>query len=153
MDFKRTLWVAVKTRLPHVEVMGCFLHWIPAVYIQANWVYSTTFPSKNWSISGQPVRTNNDVEGWHNTLNRHASGRPEIPFYQMVELLLMEAQLVELQMQLVAHQKLSRNQRKKYHNHQKKIFNLWGKYSDGEKSVDQLQKVISFINGPIMRQC
>ena len=122
-------------------------------YIQANWVYSTTFLPENWSIYGQPVRTNNDVEGWHNALNRRASGRSDIPFYQLIELLRMEAQLVELQMQLVADQKLSRIQRKKYRNHQKKIFHLWGQYSDGEKSVDQLLKAISFINGPIVRQC
>ena len=95
-------------------------------YIQANWVYSTTFRPENWSVYGQPVRTNNDVEGWHNALNRRASGRSEIPFYQLIELLRMAAQLVELQMQLVADQKLSRIQRKKYRNHQKKIFNLWG---------------------------
>lgn len=107
-------------------------------YIEANWVYSTTFPPENWSVYGQPVRTNNDVEGWHNALNRRASGRSEIPFYQLIELLRMEAKLI---------------QRKKYRNHQKKIFNLWGQYSDGEKSVDQLLKAISFINGPIVRQC
>ena len=65
----------------------------------------------------------------------------------------MEARLVELQMQLVADQKLSRIQQRKYRNHQKKIFTLWGQYSDGEKSVDQLLKAISFINGPIVRQC
>lgn len=122
-------------------------------YIQANWVYSTTFPPENWSVYGQPVRTNNDVEGWHNALNRRASGRSEIPFYQLIELLRMEARLVELQMQLVADQKLSRIQRKKYRNHQKKIFTLWSQYSEGEKSVDQLLKAISFINGPIVRQC
>ena len=122
-------------------------------YIQANWVYSTTFTPENWNVYGQPVRTDNDVEGWHNALNCSASGRSDIPFYQLIELLRMEVQLVELQMQLVANQKLSRIQRKKYRNHQKKIFNLWGQYSDGEKSVDQLLKAISFINGPIVRQC
>ncbi|XP_068757610.1 uncharacterized protein [Montipora capricornis] len=121
-------------------------------FIQANWVYSTTFPPENWSVYGQPVRTNNDVEGWHNALNRRASGRSDIPFYQLIEAPRMEAQLVELQMQLVADQKLSRIQRNKYRNHQKKIFNLWGQYSDGEKSVDQLLKAISFMNDPTVRQ-
>ena len=103
--------------------------------IQANWVYSTTFPPENWSVYGQPVRTNNNVEGWHNVLNCRASGRSDITFYQLIKLLRMEAQLLELQMQLVADQKLSRTQRKKYRSHQKKIFNLWGQYSDGEKSL------------------
>ena len=82
-------------------------------YIQANWVYSTTFPPENWGVYGQPVRTNNVVEGWHSALNRHASGRSDIPCYQLIELLRIEAQLMELQMELVADQKLSRIQRKK----------------------------------------
>lgn len=32
MDFERALWAAVKTRLPHVEVMGCVFHWTQAVW-------------------------------------------------------------------------------------------------------------------------
>ena len=32
MDFERALWAAVKTRPPHVEVMGCVFHWTQAVW-------------------------------------------------------------------------------------------------------------------------
>lgn len=32
MDFERALWGAVKTRLPHVEVMGCVFHWTQALW-------------------------------------------------------------------------------------------------------------------------
>ena len=32
MDFESALWAAVKTRLPHVEVMGCAFHWTQAVW-------------------------------------------------------------------------------------------------------------------------
>ena len=41
-------------------------------------------PPKDWSVYGQAVRTNNDVEGWHNGLNRRASGRNNIPFYLLI---------------------------------------------------------------------
>lgn len=33
-------------------------------YIQNTWVNSTIFPPKAWSVYGQAVQTNNDLEGW-----------------------------------------------------------------------------------------
>ena len=44
-------------------------------YINRQWIKSTVFPPKNWSVYRQPVRTNNDIEGWHNALNRRANGQ------------------------------------------------------------------------------
>lgn len=118
-------------------------------YISTNWITSTIFPPKDWSVYGEAVRTNNDVEGWHNALNRRASGRPRLPLYQLIELLHMEAKLVQLQMRLVADKKLARIQRKRYRGYQQKIFVLWGKYSNREKTVQQLLKGCSFLNGPV----
>ena len=34
-------------------------------YIPVNWINGTAAP-KDWSIYGEAMRTNNDVEGWHN---------------------------------------------------------------------------------------
>ena len=44
-------------------------------YIDSTWVYSSTFPPKDWSVYGQAIRTNNDLEGRHNALNRRAGGK------------------------------------------------------------------------------
>ena len=93
-------------------------------YISTNWITSTIFPPKDWSVYGEAVRTNNDVEGWHNALNRRASGRPRLPLYQLIELLHMEAKLVQLQMRLVADKKLARIQRKRYRGYQQDIRSL-----------------------------
>jgi hypothetical protein len=41
-------------------------------YIQDTWFDSTVWPITAWSVFGKSVRTNNDVEGWHNRVNTHA---------------------------------------------------------------------------------
>ena len=70
----------------------------------------------------QPTRTNNDINGWHNALNRRASGRSGLAFYVLIELLHQEARLVEVQMRLVADRKLTRIQKKiKYRELQAKL--------------------------------
>ena len=65
-----------------------------AEYIASQWIYNTIFPVKDWSVFMQPIRTSNDIEGWHNTLNRRASGRSSLPFYLLIQLLNQEARLV-----------------------------------------------------------
>jgi len=41
-------------------------------YVEDNWITSQTFPPATWSVFMEAVRTNNDLEGWHNGLNRRA---------------------------------------------------------------------------------
>jgi hypothetical protein len=41
-------------------------------YIHGTWFDSTVWPITAWSVFGKSVRTNNDVEGWHNRVNTHA---------------------------------------------------------------------------------
>ena len=36
------------------------------------------------------MRTNNDLEGWHNGLNRRAKGRAQLPLYILIQLLSKE---------------------------------------------------------------
>ena len=55
-------------------------------YVETTWINST-YPLECWSIYGQPIRTNNDLEGYHNALNRRAGGCQNLPFYMLVELL------------------------------------------------------------------
>ena len=51
--------------------------------------------------------------------------RHHLPFYQLVEFLHQEATLVTLQAQLVAEDKLKRDQRSRFKKQQGKIFDLW----------------------------
>ncbi|KAK3745180.1 hypothetical protein QZH41_000202 [Actinostola sp. cb2023] len=73
-------------------------------YVKRQWVESSMFPPKDWSVYGQPVRTNNDIEGWHNALNRRAGGRCHLPLYSLI--LNREASLTAINIRLVSENKL-----------------------------------------------
>ena len=118
-------------------------------YIGSTWIESTTFPPKDWSVYGQAIRTNNDLEGWHHGLNRRAGGRVHIPFYLLIQHLHREAKLSALQVRLVSDGKLKRIQRKTYRRLQAKIFDLWDDYASKEKTAQQLLKACSHLNGPV----
>ena len=83
------------------------------------------------------MRTNNDVEGWHGMLNRHAK-HGNLSFYLMVRLLHEQAQLVDMQVRLVSDEKLKRRQRKQYRQVQGKILANWAEYVAGDLSAKQL---------------
>lgn len=117
-------------------------------YIRKQWIDNTLFTPQDWCVYGQPIRTNNDIEGWHNALNRRACGRSNLPLYMLVELLHKEAQLALLTIKLVSDHKLTRVQRKKYRVLQGKIFSEWDKYQSRERTGRQLLRAISKINGP-----
>lgn len=44
-------------------------------YVDNQWINTITFPPSSWSVYGQPVCTNNNIEGCHNSLNWRAGGR------------------------------------------------------------------------------
>ena len=81
-------------------------------YIDSTRVQSTTWPPSCGSVYKQQIYTNNDVEGWHNGLNKRASGRAQMPLYMLIHLLHKEACLVALQIRLVSERKLTKLQRK-----------------------------------------
>ena len=82
-------------------------------YIKEQWIESTVFPPKDWSVYQQPIRTNNNIEGWHNALNRRAGAQCRLQFYLLIELLYREARLTSITIKLVSDKKLKRMQRKK----------------------------------------
>lgn len=83
--------------LPHRQIRPMFLRLQAeaetepiqnlVTYIRRQWIESTVFPPRNWSVYQQAIRTNNDIEGWHNALNRRASGQSGLPLYLLIELL------------------------------------------------------------------
>ena len=81
------------------------------------------------------VRTNNDIEGWHNSLNRRAGGRVHLPFYLLIQLLHRESSVYTVQVRLVNARKLQRIQRKKYRALQARIFGYWEDYSANVFSI------------------
>jgi hypothetical protein len=117
----------------------------------STWINSNVWPPSCWSVYKEAVRTNNDVEGWHNSLNRRASGRCQMPFYLLINLLYREARLANLHIRLVSEMKLKRFQRKKYRNVQAKIFSYWEEYENGQRSSLRLLKACSHVNGPVSK--
>ena len=54
--------------------------------IEDNWFHSTVWSVAAWSIFGKSIRTNNDVEGWHNRVNTHA-GKSNLQIYLLLQLM------------------------------------------------------------------
>jgi len=116
-------------------------------YMRKTWIASTVWPPSAWSVYGLSIRTNNDVEGWHNRLNKR--GRPHMPFYMLITLLHDEARLVHLQVRLVSEEKFKRHQEKKYRKLQNTIFKYWGENEHGISSAFQLLRPCSRLYGPV----
>ena len=87
-----------------------------AKYIEATWLLSRTWSPDRWSVFGQSVRTNNDVEGWHNRLKNRA--HRNMPFYRLIETLERESRWTSLSCRSVSESKLCRHQRQKYRRQQ-----------------------------------
>ena len=141
--------------LPHQEIPASF-QWLklqattPVLhelvdYVSNQWVNTNTFPPSSWSVYGQPVRTNNDIEGWHNSLNRRAGGRVHLPFYLLIQLLHRESSVCTVQLRLVNARKLQRIQRKKYRELQARIFGYWEDYAGSKISSRRLLKACSHL--------
>ncbi|XP_052796013.1 uncharacterized protein LOC128228633 [Mya arenaria] len=64
-------------------------------YIERQWMMNPIFAVEVWSVFRQTIRTNNDVEGWHNRLNQKAGGSG-LGFYRLVPVLRREAELVQM---------------------------------------------------------
>ena len=75
-------------------------------------ISSRLWPASSWSVL-QSVRTNNNVEGWHNPLNQQAR-RGKLDVYQLAALLFGEADFVSLQCVLISERRLLPHQWKCY---------------------------------------
>ena len=113
------------------------------------WINGSVWPTSICSIFNKSVRTNNDIEGWYNRLNKRAAGRSSLQFYLLITLLHKEAKLTSLYIRLVSEKKLRRIQRRQYRELQNKLFILWDEYLRSDRSVLQLLKACSHLNGPV----
>ena len=84
----------------HNEVSGTLIDF--AEYVSSTWINGSTWAPTDWTCYKQAIQTNNDVEGWHNGLNRWASGRAQLPMYLLIQLLYREAKLTVIQIHLVS---------------------------------------------------
>lgn len=110
-------------------------------YVSRTWVRNNVWTPASLSVFQRPIRTNNDVEGYHRRLNH--SGRPGMKLYILVPLLHREASRLTLQVRLVSDGKLRRKQRKIYGTVQKRLFEAWAKYAEGQLSASRLLRTCS----------
>ena len=118
-------------------------------YISNTWVNSSTWPPSTWSIFDMSVRTNNDIEGWHNRINKRAAGKCNLPFYLFVKLIHQEARLTAVHIRLVSEKKLQGIRKRKYRELQGQILRLWQKYTNKESSAYQLLKACTHLIEPV----
>ena len=120
------------SRSTHHELLLCLLN-----YVEKNWINNVLWIPKFWSVYKQPIRTNNDAEGWHLRINRRGrDGTP--PFYNLLELLYKEAELIPLQAELLNQKKLKRSHRKKYNCIQHSIFKHWKEYEQKKNTIEEI---------------
>ena len=99
-------------------------------YVNGTWIVHNTWNPDAWSVYGHSIRTNNDVEGYHNRLN--SRGRREMPLYQLFTFLHQESTMVPLTCRLVSEDRVRRYQRVAYIRLQGAYFALWLQYNDQE---------------------
>ena len=116
-------------------------------YVRVTWLDNTVWSVGNWCVFMQPIRTNNDVEGWHRRLNGQAR-RGRLPLYLLIKLLSEEARIAALQTELVSHGSLKRYQRLKYAKLQGRLFDLWEEYIDGQRTTSSLLKSCASLYNP-----
>lgn len=128
---------------PTLRTLDPRLHRL-ADYIRKTWITTSVFPPHTWSVYKRAIRTNNDVEGWHNRLNsRHRQSSP--PFYQLVERLHSEAKLASIQCLLLDNGRLRRRQHDKYKNRHRLLFAAWDAYDSRDLTTFQLLKRCSHL--------
>ena len=99
---------------------------------------------KCWSVFMQSIRTNNNIEGWHHSLNRRVAGWCGLPFYMSVALLHKEVRLVLQQIRLVSKCKRKRMQRSTYHEVQSALWTLRGLQQEGEVIEAAAQRICQY---------
>jgi len=85
-----------------------------------------------WSVFGQSVRTNNDVEGWHRRLNGKTS-HGQLNLYLLLRLLGGEAALVDVNVNLV--KEFQRQQRRSTRSASARLFHVCDTLVAGQRQT------------------
>ena len=113
--------------LPEVQLLRCAFRWNQALWRKVQELGLQTAYTSDQTTNKyirrvmQPIRKNNDTEGWHHGLKKTAADRCGLP----LDLLHKEARLVSLQIRLVSESKLKRMQRATYCQMQSGPSDMW----------------------------
>ncbi|KAG1654742.1 hypothetical protein GQR58_024829 [Nymphon striatum] len=118
VDFEKGLWKGLRSvrrhrlSVPEAERQGGRFRLTAFFqYVNDTWINNTTWPLQYITVFGRSIRTNNDVERWHNRINRRAKNS-NLPFYLLVIVLYTEVSSISTQLKLIKEGKFRRHQRK-----------------------------------------
>ena len=111
-------------------------------YYDNNWLKSTIWYPKNICVYQRLVRTNNDIEGYHNRLNGKCK-TVHPPFYKLLEVLYAEAIYTDSTAKIVSNRAVKMHRKKKTKEVQRMICLIWDQYDDLEIDEQQLLEAIS----------
>ena len=123
------------------NILSYQIHGNQKLQLLFDYVYNTWMTSENWStdeinVYEQPIRSNNDVEGWHRRLNSKA--KQSISFYSLISLLQSEADMVEFNIKYLKQGSHIRIQRSGHLELQRTFFALWDFYKAGDLSSNDM---------------
>ena len=99
-------------------------------YFEKNWLNSSVWGPKTWSVFGLPIRTNNPVESYHARLKRLAK-KPNLNLYLLIELLWVESQRVPMNCFLLTTDKFGDYQSKQNSSFTSTLMCYWKNFNDG----------------------
>ena len=105
-------------------------------YMHVTWIDGPLFKPVDWCVFRQSIRTNNDVEGWHQRLNRLGK-RSAISLYLLCQLLQHEGDSVTETARLVFQEEIRRIQHQGNRN-TSRLHKFWTEYEQLERSAQSL---------------
>ncbi|KAK3094913.1 hypothetical protein FSP39_007839 [Pinctada imbricata] len=103
-------------------------------YLDNTLLNNSIWSVQQWSVFMLTVRTNNDTEDWHRRFIGQAGG-DKLNIYRLVPALKLEAETIDITVQQVNEQQLTRYQRETYKKTQQKLENLWDRYEDKQNKT------------------
>ena len=100
-------------------------------YVRDTW-FEDYWPCEQWCVYHKIVRTNNDLEGYHNKFN--SSYGSNLSLYLLISGIYEECKAAVINAELIYGQLLDRNTRPKYTQLQENIITTWEKYDNGQIS-------------------
>ncbi|KRY07728.1 hypothetical protein T12_14323 [Trichinella patagoniensis] len=115
-------------------------------YFQQEWMTDERLPL--WNVHNVNIRTNNNLEGWHNRLNRKA-GKSHNGFHELLELLIAEQGVMDTLIQQVLSGNVTvgdlRRVNKVYAQKQRQVAQYTGEYTNGRYTLEQFLEALMYI--------
>ncbi|KAH3781812.1 hypothetical protein DPMN_159719 [Dreissena polymorpha] len=115
--------------------------------MEEQWLEHSIFDIDSLSVYGMRVRTNNDTEGWHQSLNRKAGGQ-DLTFYRLVPALRAETENVQYEVRYLRDGQSTRRVRPVSRMIEKSIRDLWARYEAKYITTSALLRECAKVYGP-----